>query len=193
MGCDLTNDSGFLTEHQFQSTHPRGVRHHNAILDGYMSRFQSTHPRGVRHSVQKRAKKSSAISIHAPAWGATTTSGSAASASSYFNPRTRVGCDKIKKYVAVQGRISIHAPAWGATWLRRGLDPRRQHFNPRTRVGCDMQRDLNMRLREIFQSTHPRGVRLTPTSPALTTTFDFNPRTRVGCDPAATPAARATF
>jgi len=59
----------------------------------------------------------SAVSIHAPAWGAT------ASAFEYcvvlslcFNPRARVGRDsngKIKG--AINDVVSIHAPAWGAT------------------------------------------------------------------------------
>ncbi len=56
-----------------------------------------------------------------------------------FNPRTRVGCDDVvvREYVPLEW-VSIHAPAWGAT-------------------GVDGKRDLSMTL---FQSTHPRGVRL---------------------------------
>ena len=54
-----------------------------------------------------------------------------------FNPRTRVGCDKVSYSNGVLHSVSIHAPVWGAT---------RDHkppvclcgFNPRTRVGCDV-------------------------------------------------------
>ena len=32
----------------FQSTHPRGVRHVNNVVQAVVAEFQSTHPRGVR-------------------------------------------------------------------------------------------------------------------------------------------------
>ena len=36
----------------------------------------------------------------------------------YFNPRTRVGCDlSTMQQAALELNISIHAPAWGATPL----------------------------------------------------------------------------
>ena len=55
------------------------------------------------------------ISIHAPAWGATFRELKHKSGTTYFNPRTRVGCDcPLSK-------------------LYRTKD----NFNPRTRVGCD--------------------------------------------------------
>ena len=76
-----------------------------------------------------------------------------------FNPRTRVGCDEGDTDEDALIRISIHAPAWGATQLPDGAAV----------------------VARLFQSTHPRGVRLTP--PLMTVTSpDFNPRTRVGCD-----------
>ena len=56
------------------------------------------------------------ISIHAPAWGATFLGRLPARLLLDFNPRTRVGCDKLalRKGIDVTA-ISIHAPAWGAT------------------------------------------------------------------------------
>ena len=102
----------------------------------------------------------SSISIHAPARGAT-------------------------DVLAINGPIvdiSIHAPARGATWDDHISEFGNVHFNPRTREGCDSHRaepngadaDFNPRTREgcdevllnmaadagLFQSTHPRGVRL---------------------------------
>ena len=77
-----------------------------------------------------------AISIHAPAWGATV--------------RNSLGlCGQL---------ISIHAPAWGATQNVDVFQRSFSNFNPRTRVGCDHHLVFNAR-RAGFQSTHPRGVR----------------------------------
>ena len=99
-----------------------------------------------------------------------------------FNPRTRVGCDAgVGACVRFSGGVSIHAPAWGATispasstcWpdsfnprtrvgcdhVRKGRFVRNDGFNPRTRVGCDRQRLMLVPTLNLFQSTHPRGVR----------------------------------
>ena len=56
------------------------------------------------------------ISIHAPVKGATKTVLATSSCSTYFNPRTREGCD---------ARHHRRSPLW-------------QYFNPRTREGCDI-------------------------------------------------------
>ena len=79
--------------------------------------------------------RSSAVSIHAPAWGATWAIG-IATAASCFNPRARVGRDET-----------------GAT--RR---PSRDCFNPRARVGRDAITG-NLKRSLSFQSTRPRGAR----------------------------------
>ena len=76
-----------------------------------------------------------------------------------FNPRTRVGCDK---------RCVLAAA-------------KRSNFNPRTRVGCDGALHPVGELRDAFQSTHPRGVRLFVACRFSAAQY-FNPRTRVGCD-----------
>ena len=55
----------------------------------------------------------------------------------YFNPRTRVGCDR----------------------LEGNSDGQTKNFNPRTRVGCDGTVFENYRKDVLFQSTHPCGVR----------------------------------
>ena len=125
-----------------------------------------------------------AVSIHAPAWGATFQQGLLILLRLSFNPRTRVGCDfpssKMRRkrlrlsfnprtrvgcdgifavHTAESISVSIHAPAWGATYHDE-LPPRTYPgFNPRTRVGCDAS--------FVFFK-----FRL----------YCFNPRTRVGCD-----------
>jgi len=64
-------------------------------------------------NIDKLAKKP--VSIHAPAWGATST----------------------LKLALADEQVSIHAPAWGAT-ATFGASPHCEiSFNPRARVGRD--------------------------------------------------------
>ena len=101
--------------------------------------------------------------------------------STSFNPRTHVGCDHILLLTTLLQLC----------------------FNPRTHVGCDNFLAAH-RLDPMFQSTHPRRVRLMPLFLlAKTSLFQsthprrvrprhwcrfrktwscFNPRTHVGCD-----------
>ena len=133
--------------------------------------------------ISKRWRRMRAISIHAPAWGATV---------SYVQRDQRLS------------DISIHAPAWGATssYLEGsfggdGFQSTHPHgVRPAGRPPiCSLL---------SFQSTHPHGVRpmyddLTPDdirisihAPAWGATKlsdvkeqfskNFNPRTRMGCD-----------
>ena len=176
------------------------------------------------------------ISIHAPAWGATTISVRTATTlllfqsthprgvrpsgticgmkyPTYFNPRTRVGCDFQRYSTLEYYYISIHAPAWGATLVSSGAGALTIYFNPRTRVGCDNTPLIPSHMPVKFQSTHPRGVRRNRVSairyklfisihaPAWGATFFcrslcagtgyFNPRTRVGCDQVSTSGSRS--
>ena len=60
---------------------------------------------------------------------------------------------------ALRGLVSIHAPAWGATLFFGSNILAMLSFNPRTRVGCDSHAVAPLKIRRMFQSTHPRGVR----------------------------------
>ena len=121
-------------------------------------KIQSTHPSGVRPSPTHWPRYSSAISIHAPQWGATNPKRYEFCKRTDFNPRTPVGCDNT-------GRRCSRA---------------RWHFNPRTPVGCDPGSGNHEQTHDIsihapqwgatcpvphvvptttFQSTHPSGVR----------------------------------
>ena len=93
VGCDHVWGDDMPDEGRFQSTHPRGVRLHpdspplgqmgfnprtrvgcDRASEGRIPismRFQSTHPRGVRRPANAPVSRASAVSIHAPAWGAT--------------------------------------------------------------------------------------------------------------------------
>ena len=76
--------------------------------------FQSTHPHGVRHNGTSNT---------------TDTTG--------FNPRTRMGCDRLVTIPVSRYSVSIHAPAWGATSVFFVSSAALTRFNPRTRTGCD--------------------------------------------------------
>ena len=103
-----------IAEFIFQSTHPRGVRHHNAILDGYMSRFQSTHPRGVRLTTTPMTSPPSDFNPRTHV-GCDLQKFAVPLQCQHFNPRTHVGCDLDRLGLDSQQDISIHAPTWGAT------------------------------------------------------------------------------
>ena len=55
--------------------------------------------------------------------------------------------------------ISIHAPQWGATERTQNQYWDMDDFNPRTPVGCDCFFSSSAAWLDIFQSTHPSGVR----------------------------------
>ena len=146
------------------------------------------------------------VSIHAPAWGATGGPAGPFHPRHGFNPRTRVGCDDL--HLASQEQQACFNPRTrvGCDMPSRppaGLSPR---FNPRTRVGCDTStassrhhsREVSIHapawgatltimpfclMYILFQSTHPRGVRLASYGFRYHP-WCFNPRTRVGCDQA---------
>ncbi len=101
--------------------------------------FQSTHPRGVRRlSMSGRVLARKFQSTH-PRGVRLRATIRDLTATAYFNPRTHEGCD------------SRHSPH-----RRR----HRRNFNPRTHEGCDKIEYGSYSGEKIFQSTHPRGVRL---------------------------------
>ena len=78
----------------------------------------------------------------------------------YFNPRSREGSDLFKFFLACANiPISIHAPAKGATRLISAFDFTIKHFNPRSREGSDDARLLLFCWLILFQSTLPRRER----------------------------------
>ena len=125
-----------------------------------------------------------------------------------FNPRTHEGCDAfivaqrqpqmvISIHAPARGptlkdlngkeidEISIHAPARGATVVLVCTEEKCiTNFNPRTREGCDCSHLTPSNLQKSFQSTHPRGVRLSRMKIFCSKGTYFNPRTHEGCDAA---------
>ena len=110
-----------------------------SFIHDLTSTFQSTRPRGARHAGADARAGGGRVSIHAPAWGAT--GGHA---------------DTLR-----QGQVSIHAPAWGAT----AVQPRHLqvadvsiHAPAWGATMVDSRQDVPV----SFQSTRPRGARLSP-------------------------------
>ena len=157
--CALT-----LAVWMFQSTHPRGVR--PSLSYPICSSVNGFNPRtrvGCDHHRFCTVRGPGRVSIHAPAWGATRAGKNSAPARRRFQSTHPRGVRHGRSREATaRMMVSIHAPAWGATRSSSGCIRSDCCFNPRTRVGCDqlvpsMRSGLSM-----FQSTHPRGVRLFP-------------------------------
>ena len=144
VGCDVMVAVSPLMMVVFQSTHPRGVRRKSRQLWSSVQVFQSTHPRGVRPVHAVHAAPHGPVSIHAPAWGATTLLETAVCGALMFQSTHPRGV-----------RRATRRSRW--CW--------RASFNPRTRVGCDASSPGGGARNLTFQSTHPRGVR--PDGPAL--------------------------
>ena len=126
-------------------------------------------------------EKACAVSIHAPTWGATvkrppiTVQGKCFNPRAHvgrdlalyviseppqcFNPRAHVGRDAPCVYARTTIIVSIHAPTWGATMAQYAAE-------------------LAMK----FQSTRPRGARLSRRRQRYGATIGFNPRAHVGRD-----------
>ena len=165
----------------FQSTRPRGAR--RAISESGTSheRFQSTRPRGARRRARNGVAAEAAVSIHAPAWGATSSSSRLRACCPGFNPRARVGRDRRTAAPHLGLRRSFNPRArvgrdpTSTAWIRASPG-----FNPRARVGRDSAQAFTRSssvvsihapawgatvverpsaTRDMFQSTRPRGAR----------------------------------
>ena len=119
---------------RFQFTRPHGARPVVNPVPQYEYQFQFTRPHGARLT-NSVVFDLIAVSIHAPAWGAT-----------QFPGR---GLDDLL--------VSIHAPAWGAT-SRCRLTASPRCFNSRARMGRDTASRLDTATRG-FQFTRPHGAR----------------------------------
>ena len=143
----------------FQSTLPRGERHDTCFLTLLKFQFQSTLPRGERLGFVFLVPARIAISIHAPARGATATDQLSHNVCNISIHAPARGAT-VKHYSAsCTIDISIHAPARGATHYCKETYKILCNFNPRSREGSDLLPSLSF-LRQ----------------------FDFNPRSREGSD-----------
>jgi len=148
------------------------------------SRFQSTRPRGARHHRDQNHALALDVSIHAPARGATQSESEYGTIPVSFNPRARAGRDAHQS-VRVNPRrlVSIHAPARGATsaplaltnifWFQSTRPRGARHlpfpshatsavFQSTRPRGARLFRSLFAMPMTLFQSTRPRGARRRP-------------------------------
>ena len=148
--------------------------------------FQSTHPRGVRLAGGHDPQQHDIVSIHAPAWGATTSNSSMPISTAVSIHAPAWGATSTYQGMYCARAVSIHAPAWGATKaIQTGLDMLREFQSTHPR-GVRPIRSSIFFDAAMFQSTHPRGVRPSGWRWTYRTWSGFNPRTRVGCDMRAT-------
>ena len=120
--------------------------------------FQSTHPSGVRRGSQGAVIQYWDISIHAPQWGATTSSALLTSGEQFQS--THPSGVRLNPYGIRDVAVSFQSthPS-GVRLLSRSHRRTIRYFNPRTPVGCD-----------------------TPVGSCASSSKYFNPRTPVGCD-----------
>ena len=149
-----------LSEFEFQSTHPRGVRRKLVVSSIIVPSISIHAPAWGATPELAFFRSTENISIHAPAWGATISPSVARSLRYSFQSTHPRG---VRLHTLFQSchtdQISIHAPAWGATSSTFAKLYFGVYFNPRTRVGCDHTGDVVIDSAVRFQSTHPRGVR----------------------------------
>ena len=132
--------------------------------------FQSTHPRGVRRYQNRYDEYRWHVSIHAPAWGATSLAQCKAAQRRAFQSTHPRGVRPGHLLVRLRGmQVSIHAPAWGATGYGNGLFFTREVSIHAPAWGATPGLCSVRSLRTSFQSTHPRGVRHFPDTVMVST------------------------
>ena len=125
---------------------------------------------------------STEVSIHAPTRGATLGSLTKRLICQSFNPRTHTGCDwQAKQSPWVSIKVSIHAPTRGATLSKDNDRMCNQMFQSTHPHGVRLLLSHSSKPNDMFQSTHPHGVRPCSRIPVLCIGC-FNPRTHTGCD-----------
>ena len=143
--------------------------------------FQSTHPHGVRLLIILMATPALAVSIHAPARGATIEFVVSMGRYFCFNPRTRTGCDKGGRKMTKYQEVSIHAPARGAT---TGELPSLPCYGVSIHAparGATYIPGIVLQLFDVSIHAPARGA-TSACLMAFSIGRRFNPRTRTGCD-----------
>ena len=157
----------------FQFTLPRGERPSGQWWARTAVGFQFTLPRGERLGVADADAAGAAVSIHAPAWGATWPVPSIPSTPGFQFTLPRGERPDTHAKIALILRVSIHAPAWGAT-----CDARMAHHELCVSIHAPAWGATDYFTSALpwpqFQFTLPRGERLKLTcSLAVTFTFQF--------------------
>ena len=143
--------------------------------------FQSTLPQGERHGSIGKLTIKRAVSIHAPARGATLKNMRIVIDGEVSIHAPARGATCIMSEQPDKCYVSIHAPARGATEFAEFRQGGKYSFNPRSREGSDAFPDKIKKCRRLFQSTLPRGERHQNYCLILGRNC-FNPRSREGSD-----------
>ena len=98
-----------------------------------------------------------------------------------FNPRTHTGCDGSSPRLPLRSKCFNPRTHTGCDLYQFFNLDIIFCFNPRTHTGCDLTIVSHSFSQNLFQSTHPHGVRRYGMS-GTTPRYSFNPRTHTGCD-----------
>ena len=146
------------------------------------SRFNPRTRVGCDTATTTKAAPDLDVSIHAPAWGATSPSGIRLRLLTMFQSTHPRGVRHQMSHNVQLCHLfqSTHPRGVRLTFMAKQLPPDRFQsthprgvrllanreemtcetcFNPRTRVGCDCNERIGQAVVRVFQSTHPRGVR----------------------------------
>ncbi len=181
VGGDRRGVEFILLDVLFQSTPPRGGRPPQATTCFAWTKCFNPRPRVGGDNISLRFGLCNQVSIHAPAWGATSTLRTWPGRSAFQSTPPRGGRLGHAGSRAYRRSVSIHAPAWGATALVERFSAARHCFNPRPRVGGDGSGAV-LHAAAVGFNPRPRvggdyNGNLVPTS-----VTGFNPRPRVGGD-----------
>ena len=208
MGSDPPTAVAAAPRASFQFALPRGERHDRhggrRQIGGFNSRSRvgsdpdraADEPRSGRFNSRSRVGSDLnqggladmlAVSIRAPAWGATRVFGGETRGKG-FNSRSRVGSDAIHGRPLRRQTVSIRAPAWGAT-----SSPRNAGFHLGVSIRAPAWGATKLLIltgsAEWFQFALPRGERRHHLA-HLQRLPRFNSRSRVGSDDGQRPIPR---
>ena len=144
----------------FQSTLRRTERHRVTYNQSIRQNFN---PRSGERSDNRRKSKgvyAMAISIHAPANGATTITKYKSGNTTDFNPRSGERSDALSQRHLRPVAISIHAPANGATKPMISSYSKLSDFNPRSGERSDLDYDVERSHKTISIHAPANGATL---------------------------------
>ena len=158
-----------------------------ALLDPAVPEFQSTRPHGARHQSVAMTYIGCKVSIHAPAWGATTVILHVDRSILPFQSTRPHGARLSDE--APTGQVSMFQSTrpHGARQKRNAAMPTGNEFQSTRPHGARPCRYRKPRGMITFQSTRPHGARRASQT-ALACLCCFNPRARMGRDLASVTA-----
>ncbi len=138
MGRDEVKGINTGPGYAFQSTRPHGARPsmHGSINSSNM--FQSTRPHGARRQIPATIRRSVQVSIHAPAWGATTGRTQIGMLSRKFQSTRPHGA---RRWQLLRPRLHVRGfnprARMGRDHCANAINASLRRFNPRARMGRD--------------------------------------------------------